>query len=191
MEDPLNNCTETPTPTALEQAITHIASNSENDPATEEHMQTVVDFVFSHLIAESSINSIHSMKYEYARKLKYKSCKGDEYLPTNFNSSSAGEADAVVLVVLENRKKFPILVGELKAKVNIRGTKSDYVQLFNYMLTVQRPYIVDDNRSHLIGFLMDFDEAFTYRLKVGFWTDCSIVPSIAQFILPIIYQIHL
>ena len=121
------------------------------------------------------------MNYEYARQLSYDSFKGDDFLPTNFNGAG-GVADSVIVVVLPNGKKFPILVGELKAKVNIRGTKSDYVQLFNYMLTVQRPYRVSDTRSQLIGFFMDFDEAFIFHLKVGFWTDYYIVPSITQLL---------
>ena len=118
------------------------------------------------------------MKYAYARQLSYDSCKGDDFLPTNFNGA-CGVADAVILVVLPNGKKFPILVGDLKTKANIRGTESHYLQLFNYMLTVQRPYRVSDTRSELIGFLMDFEQAFISRLKVGFWTDDDIVPSIA------------
>ena len=132
------------------------------------------------------------MKYAYARQLEYNSCKGVDYLPTNFNSD-CGVADAVVLVYLPDKKKnFPILIGELKTDVKMEGTKSHYVQLFIYMLTVQRPYIVNDSRSQLIGFLMDFDKAFIFRLKVGFWTDVVIVPSIAQFMFLIITnQIHL
>ena len=188
VDKPLNHFTnETPTRGDLKQAIALITRKSKNKlknkPATQEHLQTVVDFVVSHLVAESSINSVVPMKYEYARQLSYNDCEGDVFLPPNFNNSSGGKADAVLLVVLpnQNKMKFPILVGELKTKVDIRGTKSDYVHLFNYMLTVQRPYRVNETRSQLIGFLMDFDEAYIFRLTVGFWTDDYIVPSIAQF----------
>ena len=108
-----------------------------------------------------------------------------------WSGSAAGKADAVILVVLPNGKKFPILVGDLKAKVDIKRKDSHYLQLFNYMLTVQRPYRMNNTRPELIGFLMDSDEAFIFRLPVGFWTDYFIVPSIAQFIFLIItYQIH-
>ena len=139
---------------------------SSNKP-DETPLQTVANFVFPRLISESFRNLKFGMHYSYESKLRYRSCKEDDFLPTNFNNSAGnGEADVVIIIDLPNTKKFPILVGELKTKVNIQGTESD-CKLFNYMLTVQRPYSVKDNGSHLIGFLMDYEEAFIFHLRVG------------------------
>ena len=193
-EEPLNHCSES-TKNELESAIKSIgiAKNKEKD------LQTVTNFVFHHLLEESFHELKFEMKYSFESQLNYRTYEEDpNFLPTNFNNSAwDSTADLAILIVLPNQKKFPILIGELKA--NIRGTESDYVQLFNYMLTVQRPYRVNENGSHLIGFLMDFDEAFIFRLPVGFWTQYNIVPSIVLltqflfFFLPImnIYKIHI
>ena len=139
------------------------------------------------------------MQYSYLSQINYCHCKEDpNFLSTNYNNNSGGEQSGIaVLIVLPNGKKFPILIGELKAKVHFQelsfdpkakpsdqnAKPSDYLQLFNYMLTLQRPYRVNDSESQLLGFLMDYEKAFLFRLRVGFWTDDFIVPSITEFLL--------
>ena len=181
VENPENGCTTEAEIKLLNSAMDLIKSS--NKP-TEIHLQTVANFVFSRLISESFRNLKFGMQYSYIPKLRYLSCNKDDFLPTNFNNSAGnGMADVAILIDLPNTKKFPILVGELKTKLNFQGLESDYLQLFNYMLTVQRPYSVNDNGSHLIGFLMDYEEAFIYHLRVRFWTDPYIVPSTVEFLL--------
>ena len=172
VEDPENDCTAKKTKKRLKSAMKLIS---------EKPLQTVANFVFPRLIAESFGKLKFGMQYSYKSQLRYRSCQEGHFLPTNFNNSAGnGKADVAILIGLPNNKKFPILVGELKAKVHL---SSDYFQLFNYMLTVQRPYSVKDNESHLIGFLMDYEEAFIFRLRVGFWTDPLIVPSTFEYLL--------
>ena len=191
VENPENDFTTKKTKKPLKSAMKFIKSRKQL--ASEKPLQSVANFVFPRLISESFRNLKFGMQYSYRSQLRYRSCKEDDFLPTNFNNSAGnGMADVAILIDLPNTKKFPILVGELKTKVyfqelspsrNPQGKKSDYLQLFNYMLTVQRPYSVKDNGSHLIGFLMDYEEAFIFHLRVWFWTDFYIVPSTVEFLL--------
>ena len=131
------------------------------------------------------------MQYSYLPQLNYRHhCKEDSnFLPTNFNNSRAGNsnADVAILIVLADGKKFPILIGDLKAKVQSFAKTGDHLRLLNYMMTVQRPYKVDENGSYLIGFLMDYEEAYIFRFRVGFWTDYLVVPGTCELLLCILY----
>lgn len=116
-------------------------------------------------------------------KLTLEQCSNDvNFLPVNFKNNCAnGEIDIAIL--LESSKseylfKFPILIGELKTKID---EDTDYIQMLNYQLSVQRPYCVTAGRSHLLGFLMDFRNAYIFDFEVGYWTDPYPVPSTNQF----------
>ena len=189
VKDPLNHCSRC-TKNKLKSAIKSI----EISKHVEEDIHTVANFVFPKLIEESFRDLKFEMQYSYVSKLKYLDIKQDKnFLPTSFNSSAHNsEADDALLIVLPDGKKFPILFGELKREVKFKEFKisanppepeSDYLQLLNYMLTVQRPYSVNETKSQLVGFLMDCDEAFIFRLRVGFWTDYLMFPSNISFYL--------
>ena len=45
------------------------------------------------------------------------------------------------------------------------------------MLTLQRPIEILQDGSRLVGFLMNYDAAYIFHLKVGYWTDQTIVPN--------------
>ena len=113
VEDPLNHCTDGPTKEKLEIAIKYIFSKV---PTNKCYLQTVADFVFPRLVEE-----FKELKFQmkYIPQLKYSDIKEDRnFLPTNFNNNARdGKADAAILIVLPNGKKFPILIGELKAEV--------------------------------------------------------------------------
>ena len=204
VEHPLNQCTERVTKEKLKFAIDSIESSltisrlfcdsidySINRQLTKDsYLQTVADFVFP-LLVEEFKDLKFGMKYVYAPQLKYSDIKADRnFLSTNLNNNARYiKADVAILIVLPNGKKFPILVGELKTKVYFKELTSkdglnDYLQLFNFMLTVQRPYRVNGNKSHVIRFLMDYEEAFIFRLPVGFWTNLYIfpTPSLEEFL---------
>jgi hypothetical protein len=159
----------------------------------EKHiLQEFVNMLLRNLLKKSfktfSMEEL-SVHFEYRNQLSYKSCKKSKgFLPVNFNNSSHdGKANVGIILVESSSKeivpfKFPILIGELKPNIKF-GESPDYLELFNFMLTVQRPYILDDSTSQLVGFLMDFEEAIVFNLQVGNWTDYSPVSSTFEFIL--------
>lgn len=150
-------------------------------------LQKLSEYLLNGLIADSfkgSLKDKFSVNFESKGQLRYDEFENAEsnYLPTNFNNSSNGKADIAILLVDANTPemfRFPIFIGELKTNINW-GEDPDYLQLFNYQLTVQRPYKVDAagaGPAHLIGFLMDFEFAYVFEFAVGNWTDFEPVPS--------------
>ena len=148
VEYPLDHCFEGTTKKELESAIDCIGSKI---PTKECYLQTVVDFVFPLWVEE-----FNDFKFQmkYVPQLKYRDIKEDRnFLPTNFNNNSRdGKGDAAILIVLPNGKKFPILIGELKAKVCFqelsRGQKSsDYLQITTVQLHAHRPASIQYKRQ--------------------------------------------
>jgi hypothetical protein len=156
-------------------------------PSGEGPLQTVADYLFPRVIEQSfptSLQNFH-VNFQLWPQLSFDQCNGEHFLPTNFNNSVRnGKADVGILLVSSDDSKpfqFPILLGELKCKIHfkernpVKTELDDYLQLFNYMLTMQRPYRLKGG-SLLMGFLMDYEEAYVYYLRVGYWTDSLIVP---------------
>ena len=150
-------------------------------PTKEQYLQTVANYLLHHLTEENFKTSFQNLKvrFEFVPQLYLNECENDEdYLPVNFNNCAFGTPDVVLLLVSTDRSKrfkFPILTGDVK--VAIKRKDADYLQLFNYMLTLQRPTEILQEGFRLIGFLMDYDAAYIFHLKVGYLTDATIVPN--------------
>ena len=100
--------------------------------------------------------------------------KGKCFLSRNFKFTGRGKSDLVILLS-HSSCYCPIVTGEAKTELLYENLHDYFYQLLVYQLALQRPCVLEKNSSMLLGFLIDYTDAYIIELTCGLWTDLSLV----------------